>query len=428
MDGVSVPMSFSNAQGIQVNLAPGNTQINVFELPPASVTWPMRIGRIPLQASAFQPRAEAPAIMDIDGGRGTPTLVLSGGGGVGKSQLAAWCCAEAAASGLDLVLWIDGRRVDTVVDGYAEAAGRIRVPGVSADGDQERDAAAFLDWLATTDRRWLVVLDDVTDVAQLAGWWPAGSNGSGRVLATTRRQDDAALSGSGRTVVTMDVFRPGESRDYLRSRLREAGRADLIDDALDGVAEDLGHLPLALSHAAGYLINEAVTGARYRRLLSDTTVRLDALLPPNADADGYGRHVPHTLLLTIDAAVDADPNGFVAAALRLVSVLDPAGHPVELWAHPAIAAHLTRHRTWPMRRRLLSRKADGDQVRATLAVLHRYGLLTNDGATVRTHALTARAVREAAPAAVPGAVGAATRALLELWPETDHVDGNGPPR
>jgi hypothetical protein len=63
---------------------------------------------------------------------------------------------------------------------------RPGVRGADRDGpagDGETIAAQFLAWLAETGRLWLVVLDDVSDPADLDGLWPAGP--AGQVLATT---------------------------------------------------------------------------------------------------------------------------------------------------------------------------------------------------------------------------------------------------
>ncbi|WP_199552392.1 hypothetical protein, partial [Streptomyces sp. N35] len=56
----------------------------------------------------------------------------------------------------------------------AEAGGRLRLPGSTPD-DSAGAAQAFLAWLAATERRWLVVLDDISDPAAADAWW-AGRN------------------------------------------------------------------------------------------------------------------------------------------------------------------------------------------------------------------------------------------------------------
>ena len=56
-------------------------------------------------------------------------------------------------------------------------------------GKPEAAASRFLAWLGDTGRRWLVVLDGVTEAADIDGLWPHGP--SGQALVTT------ALAGLG---------------------------------------------------------------------------------------------------------------------------------------------------------------------------------------------------------------------------------------
>ncbi|MFJ9085726.1 tetratricopeptide repeat protein [Streptomyces sp. NPDC102384] len=351
-------------------------------------------------------------------------MVLSGGGGVGKSQIAAAHAQEALAEGTDLVLWADAGEPEQVVSVYAQAAFRIQVPGFQGN-DAESDARAFLDWLATTTRPWFVVLDDVGDPSTMAPWWPpTPSTETGRVLATTRRRD-ATLSGGGRRVIDVVAFDRSEALAYMQDRLSAPDAAPLLDDQVVQLIEELGRLPLALSHAAAYVINEAVSCTEYLRRVTGQGAQLDVLLPHHADAEGYGRPVAAALLLSLDAANLTDPVGLAVPALRLAAFLDSAGHPRALWSTTAVARHLSgeRHVGVPEPAPMLTAEA----VHAALRLLHRYGLLTDepdgDSSRVSMHALTARATRESIPDhELEGTVRAAADALCELWPDEDGYD------
>ena len=306
--------------------------------------------------------------------------------------------ATRCRAGTDLVVWVDVTDSAAVPAAYARAAARV---GLTAgdDADAQAGALAFLDWLATTNRSWLVVLDDITDPEQVGAWWPAGP---GRVLATTRRRD-AALSGGGRKVVEVGVFGATEAVSYLRERLALAGLPVLLDASADRLAAELGRLPLALSHAAAYMINEAVSCDQYLALFAAGQRRLAELMPPTADTERYGRQIDVTLLLAVAVAQAAEPAAL--PALRLASVLDPAGQPGSLWTSRIVAAFL-----------------HGEPARRVLRLLHRLGLLIHDDASgaraVRMHSLTARAIREAVPGAgLDEVVRVAADALLEVWPE-----------
>ncbi|MFF0381558.1 tetratricopeptide repeat protein [Streptomyces sp. NPDC004286] len=377
----------------------------------AAVAWPVEIGPVPTLASAFQPRRKLRERVEgarANGGTVVLTQVLSGGGGVGKTQLAAACACDAVAEGYDLVVWAAATEAQQVITQYAQAAARVGVAG----RDPEGDARLFLEWLATTSRRWLVVLDDVTDPAVLTSWWPASRTGSGWVLATTRLKD-ARMTGGGRTRIDIDVYTPEEARAFVSARLTGEGMGHLLDAQVDELAAALGHLPLALSHATAYMINEELTCTAYLALFTDHRTSLEQALPESADTEGYGRQITTTLLLSLEAAQAADTTGFATTALRLVSLLDPSGHPHALWSAP------------PLLDCLAPDEASPDQAHKALRLLHRYALITCDTRAeprgVRIHALTARAVREGIPEArLPALAVAAADALVDIWPDPDE--------
>ncbi|MEW2529288.1 tetratricopeptide repeat protein [Streptomyces sp. NPDC047071] len=196
--------------------------------------------------------------------------VFSGGGRVGKTQLAAALTHDAAHDRVDLVLWADATRLDQVLGTYANAAALVRVPG-AAGQDVEADARAFVNWAATTSRSWLMIFDDVTEPAELRGWWPPvgaqvdgggqASGGSGergvrhRAVITTRLKG-ADISGGGRRVLDVSTCTPAESAAFLHERLALADTEHLLDEAVDEIGAVLGHLPLALGYAAAWMINQ----------------------------------------------------------------------------------------------------------------------------------------------------------------------------
>jgi tetratricopeptide (TPR) repeat protein len=367
------------------------------------------VGIIPAIASAFQERDDVRALVDAARSAGDGvvlTQVLSGGGGVGKTQLAAYYAHCAIKAGTDLVIWVHAAEPDAIVTTYADAAIRVQVPNANGT-DAVADAKALLSWLAATDRSWLVVLDDV-DPDTVASWWPGGHRGTGWVLATTRRRD-ARLSGGGRVVVPVDVYTAGQSTAYLTDRLNGAGRVQQLDEGEEPLARELGHLPLALSHAAAYMIDLQMGCGEYLDLFTDRRTHLAQLLPVEADAEAYGREVVVTLLLALDALATRYPDVPAGEVIRLISMLDPAGQPYAVW-NCAVPT-----------------QALGVQLRTALSLLHRYALITFDRQAepraITIHTLTARAVREqVVPEMHTLTVRAATQMLLAAWPADDYTD------
>jgi hypothetical protein len=170
-------------------------------------------------------------------------------------------------------------------------------------------------------------------------------------------------------------------------------RAHLLDDRAGDLATAVGHLPLALSHAAAYMIIQEEGCTAYVARYATGAERLAELMPASADPDAYGRPVAVTLLLALEAADTAEPAGLARPALAVAAVCDPDGHPDTLWATTPVTSYLSAHRAGGP-----GVPVTADQARKALRLLHRYGLLTHtpaDGArAVRIHALTARAARE----------------------------------
>ncbi|MEU4594827.1 tetratricopeptide repeat protein [Micromonospora aurantiaca (nom. illeg.)] len=392
--------------------------------------WPVVVGQPPALASAFQPREDLREKIlntrscgddvvlphqarDHDGN----ARVLAGGGGVGKSQLAAWFAWDAInGRATDLVVWVNAASPDQVVTTYARAAAKAGVPG--ADGaDPTADATALLEWLNSTERTWLFVLDNITDPALLGCWWPP-PRPTGWTLATTRLQD-ATLFSSGRRKTDVGVYSPSESLMYLTDRLAGVGCAHLLDDQAPNLAAAVGHLPLALSHAAAYMIAQEEGCANYLARYKSGGEGLPDLMPASADPDAYGRPVAVTLLLALDAADGSAPVGLARPALALAAMADPAGHPDALWSTLAVTEYLSTHG-----RGDTGEPVTTDEAWKAMRLLHRYGLLihtpTDTTRAVRIHALTARATRETTIDSVSVAHATAD-ALLQLWPDADHA-------
>ena len=334
--------------------------------------------------------------------------VLTGLGGVGKTQLAAGLAERLWQRGaLDLLVWISATSRSAVLSGYAQAA--ADVTGIE-DPDQEQGARRFLAWLATTDRRWLVVLDDLADPDDLCGLWPPTS-GSGRSVVTTRRRDAALISG--RRVIDVGVFTPAESLAYLRAKL--GGDPDRLDQAAE-LADDLGHLPLALAQAAAYILDRrSMTCADYRRRFADRARRLIDLAP-SALPDDHPDPVAVTWSLSIERADTFPPRCVARPMLELAALLDPNGIPDDVFATAAVRTHLAA-------RIGADAPVTVDDTRDGLDNLDRLNLISRDPAsrTIRVHGLLQRAVREAiSPEHVEALAVTAADALVEIWPEFER--------
>ncbi|MGW4650899.1 tetratricopeptide repeat protein [Kitasatospora sp. NPDC004289] len=355
--------------------------------------------------------------------------VLTGLGGVGKTQLAADYARTAWSSGeLDVLVWVTATSTAAVAAAFAQAGAEL------LGAEPEEAAQAFTAWLEPKAEerpcRWLVVLDDVADPADLRGWWPPQSP-HGRTLVTTRRRD-ASLVGGGRRLVEVGLFTPEEAVSYLDDALTAHARHEPGHE-LGDLAADLGHLPLALSQAAAYLVDAGLTTSVYRALLADRTRPLASTVSGSLPDDQ-----PHTLAaawtLSIERADALAPAGLAAPMLRLAAFLDPNGIPESVLTSEPALTRLTaarnlitprgRRRWWAGRRRNTPATVTVDEAVESLRVLHRLGLITHDPSaphqTVRVHQLLQRAVRDTLdPDQYGRTARSAADALLATWPSLE---------
>ncbi|GLW93492.1 tetratricopeptide repeat protein [Actinokineospora globicatena] len=364
---------------------------------------PHRSAAVPELVAGFQ-RRSIPELDSLAPGG----VVLSGMGGVGKTQAAADHATWAWESGeLALVGWVTATNRATVIGALAEL-GAVVTGAVVDDADQ--GAQHFLDWCATTGTRWLVVFDDVDDPAELAGLWPSTS-GAGRLVVTTRRDEPWVLRSATRVVVPVDVFTEDESLAYLR------GALDDVDGAGD-LAAVLGHLPLALGQAAAYItMVPGMTCHDYLAKWHDQRTVLAELFPHGwTGADGYVDTVATTWSISIEAADRLDPTGMARPLLGIVSLLDPNGIPLSVLTSGPVCEFLSKGS---------NHSVDAGTAARALGCLRRLSLVStragDSGPVVRAHALVQQATREQLPAEwLEVLVTVAADALVASWPSVER--------
>ncbi|HEX7306368.1 FxSxx-COOH system tetratricopeptide repeat protein [Lentzea sp.] len=336
------------------------------------------------------------------------TTVLSGLGGVGKTQLAVAYAERVWAAGeVEFLVWVTAESREAIVSSYARANARL---AGAEESDPERGARSLLEWLSTTTVPWLIVLDDLLAPRDIAGLWPP-TTGTGRAVVTTRRRD-AALRGHRRALVEIGVFSADEAQAYLRDAL------DSKEEMLDGVAAlagDLGYLPLALAQAGAYMADRHLSCAAYRARLAER--RLVNLLPgPDELPDEHRATVAATWALSVEQADRLAPAGVACPLLEVASSLHANGVPVGVFTAPDVLALLTA---------ATGRKIDEHDALDGLGCLHRLNLITFDAGTspqtVRIHALVQRATRDTwSPERAAAVTRVTATALLQIWPDVEH--------
>jgi tetratricopeptide (TPR) repeat protein len=381
--------------------------------------WPARSGAVPPLADRFSTRPEsapdlkmvlersaavalAPLARRVGAGSSHDWLRCSG-----KTQLAAFHAESLwRARSVDLLVWIDASSAVSILSGYVAAA--RAVTGMRTPGTAESVAASFLRWLRETDRRWLVVLDDLPDASVLRGLWPSGA--AGQVLLTIPSAQ-AAVGLEGVLTLEIGPFSPREAMSYLVARLssdpdQRRGAIDLI--------EDLEYQPVALAQATATIGSSWMTCGDYREQFHARASIFNS--PDAAPLPPAGV----TWTLGVDHADQLMPGGSAQSCLAIAALLDGHGIPASVFAAPAACSYISGSSA--------ATPQAMEQARMALAVLDQASLISldsgSDPSVVRMSPILQRAVRAAmSPEMLEQAARATATALLESWqsPETDPL-------
>ncbi|MCF2533951.1 tetratricopeptide repeat protein [Yinghuangia soli] len=355
--------------------------------PPLTAAQRIVLGEIPREPPGYQARTVMREQLErLDGV--AVVGAVTGARGAGKTQLAAAVARRRIADGWPLVAWIVAEDADQAVAGMQRLA---RAVGAATDReDAATAAAAARAWLETqADERTLLVFDNVPAPEIVRPWLP--STGAAHIIVTSTDRSCEHLG----TPVRVDVFTPAEATDFLRAR---AGNAD--PTAARELAEELGHLPLALAQAAAVIRSSGLSYATVLARIRETPV--ERLLLPHG-SDPYPRGAAQATLASIENVEATDPTaGLIATLLALLS---PGGVPRDL-VHGLVDGPLGRH---------LPHAPSVVEVDAALGRLADASLLTFtvDGQFLLMHRFTQRVLRDRAARTgdLPGYVDHAARLL-----------------
>ncbi|WP_394619399.1 BTAD domain-containing putative transcriptional regulator [Lentzea sp. JNUCC 0626] len=225
----------------------------------------VRPRQLPAQVVPLVGRADL--VQEVSAAHGV--VLLLGPGGVGKSVLALTVAHRMSAKFPDGQLYADLRATPAA----HEVLGRfLRALGAEPPADSAERVALYRSHLA--DRQVLVVLDDARDEEQVRPLL------NGTTLITSRHRLGGLL---GVRRWTLPLLSPASSAELLASVIG-AQRVAAEREAATEIAELCGHLPLALSVAAGRLaIEETWRLEDLRARLTDERSRLGALRVGDVD-------------------------------------------------------------------------------------------------------------------------------------------------
>jgi hypothetical protein len=239
---------------------------------------------------------------------GVAKLEVAGMGGVGKTQICTEYCYRYFPSYYGLVIWLRAPSAESIAAGYRQLM--TDTTGVDVkDKDTDEVVTEVKARLFRSKVPWLLVFDNLEDQSLLEKFVPNG--GTGHVLVTTRLVNTDNIDSGDQTMI-LGCFNPSESVELL---CRAAGKQNMSCSAhlkaANELADQLGHLPLALGMAAAYMRTCDVDASEYlaRYVKSEMLANL-----------GH-EAVASSLSLSLEAIKTENPIAW--EALRLLSWLGP---------------------------------------------------------------------------------------------------------
>jgi tetratricopeptide (TPR) repeat protein len=203
--------------------------------------------------------------------------VISGMGGVGKTEIATEYIHRYRDE-YEIIWWIRAEHHDRVRDALVNLGQRLELRVATSGSARNRAIAAVLEALQSGVRaNWLLVYDNAAQPLDLQRYLPRCPPG-GHIIVTSRLQNWPGYIEADNVEIL--PFTEEESVSFLRHRVPFLGADGRPDEderrasEAGRLAAALGHLPIAVEHAAAYLTETSQSVDDYLTRFAENAHRL----------------------------------------------------------------------------------------------------------------------------------------------------------
>jgi tetratricopeptide (TPR) repeat protein len=234
-----------------------------------------------------------------------PAQVISGMGGIGKTEIATEYIHRHRDE-YEIIWWIRAEHHDRVRDALVSLGQRLELRLAGTGSGRDRTIAAVLEALQSGIRpRWLLVFDNAAQPLNLQRYLPTCPPG-GHIIITSRLQNWPGYIEA--DSIEVSPFTEEEAISFLRRRVPVLGGTGLSAEEDEQrsieagrLAAALGHLPIAIEHAAAYLTETKQSVDDYLAQFNANPHRLLSEQLPDFPASVSATWTMSTALLTPDA-------------------------------------------------------------------------------------------------------------------------------